>query len=366
MKTALYTGSFDPLTKGHLDIIARASQMFPKLVIGVGSNPKKTYLFDRKERMDMIIHNVKDMLNVSVIEIPYDRLTADIAYELHATIVKGVRMNADDFDYEWLMADINSAHVNGLQTVIMPASPKYNSISSSAAKEVCKLNGNTHDFVPLNVKVQMEQVLLKQRRVIVTGIIGAGKSTVVENLLIENPDEYHNIDLDVIARDILFTREEPVYIELRQDIQRLLSMPVWDRKALGSLVFNDASARDTLNKAMEQPLATRLRATLSGRVGTIMFNSALIIEAGWLHLANNNVILLDVNRKEQLRRLKTRGYSINQTMRRINAQLATVVKEERIQEAIKRDNFGKVTRFDTSGISENHTLIFMKSTLEQL
>jgi pantetheine-phosphate adenylyltransferase len=122
MSTALYTGSFDPITKGHLDIIEQASKMFDHVIVGVGTNPAKKHTFSQEERIALMTPNIR-WSNVKIVQVPVGKLTADFAYEHRAVILKGVRMNASDFDYEWLMADINRAHVNGLRTIILPASP---------------------------------------------------------------------------------------------------------------------------------------------------------------------------------------------------------------------------------------------------
>lgn len=355
MSTALYTGSFDPITKGHLDIIRRASKMFEKVIVGVGDNPLKKYTFSKRERVEMIARNITDLFNVVVNEIPHGKLTADIAYEAGAVILKGVRMGSADFDYEWLMADINRAHQHGLQTVVLPASPQFNSVSSSAAKEICKLHGNTQDFVPLNVKAELEKKIAFQVRVNVTGTIGAGKSTLCHGLVKEDSIGLtHNIDMDVIAKDILFERQEPVYKELQNTLQRELSVLPWNPKTLGAIVFKDEGARKLLNELIRQPLLTRIRAELVGKTGTILFNGALIIEAGWSHLANHDTIILDVDPELQLQRLRTRNYTPQQTKRRIKAQLTAEQKRDKLMEKIHEDRYGVYELIDTTGVEEFH------------
>lgn len=365
MNTALYTGSFDPVTKGHLDVINTASKMFDRVIVGVGTNPTKKYTFDIQERIDLLVTNILET-NVVVMEVPPGKLTADYAYEHKATILKGVRMNATDFDYEWLMADINHAHVYGLKTVILPASPELNSVSSSAAKELCKLNGKVEDFVPLNVKAALERTLVSQKRVIITGTIGCGKSSITQALVNENPDFVHNIDLDVIARDILFDRSEPAYVELREMLQRKFEMDEWTRKELGKVVFGRGAVRAFINDAIRQPLMTRIRSELYQKAGTIIFNGALITEAGWLHLANNNVILLDVNNYYQTLRLKERGYTPEQIQTRVDAQYDTNKKEKVIEHQIKKDRYGKCHRIDTNGVTIDHTVEHVHSIIKAL
>jgi pantetheine-phosphate adenylyltransferase len=323
--------------------------MFDRVIIGVGTNPAKKHTFTQEERIALIKPNIR-WSNVTIIPVPAGKLTADFAYEHRAVILKGVRMNAADFDYEWLMADINRAHVSGLRTIILPASPQYNSVSSSAAKELTKHHGNVHDFVPLNVKAALEQTLVNQKRITVTGTIGSGKSTIVAGLMesrdlgdvnyIRERDDINNIDLDVIAHDILFRRDEPLYHELRNELKEEFHIKEWNRKELGDVIFNDIRAREHLNHVIRQPILTRVRSELYGRTGTILFNGALIIEAGWLHLTNNRVILLDINEVTQYNRLKARGYTDQQIAKRVGSQFTTSRKEEEIVRRCEIDGFG--------------------------
>lgn len=349
MKTALFTGSFDPMTKGHLDLIKRSSQIFGNVIVAVGDNPAKKYLFSKDERVSFIEKNVADCENVSVISLPNGKLAADLAYEHDAVIIKGVRINAD-FDYEKMMHEINHLHNQGVDTMIFPSQSQLNHISSSATKEICKLNGNTEDFVTFDVKSALEKRLVNQVRVTVTGTIGAGKSSVVKEIekINDTFSAVHNIDLDVIAHDILFSRKEPVYVKLREQLASSLNVSTWDRKNVGDRVFNFPKLREILNSALRQPMLTRIRGELQGKEGLIIFNGALIAEADWLYLSNNNVALLDVNVFEQRKRLFKRGYTEDQIGRRLSAQLSTKQKVDLINKSIHKHNYGQVKIFDTS------------------
>jgi pantetheine-phosphate adenylyltransferase len=351
MKTAIFTGSFDPLTKGHIDLIERSSHIFERVIVAVGNNPAKKYLFSKDERTEFIAQSSKNLRNVYTMVIPDGTLSADLAYEHSAVIIKGVRINAD-FDYEKLMHEINHLHQAGVDTLIFPCQSNLNHISSSATKEICKLNGNTEDFVTLNVKEALERKLNNQVRIILTGSIGAGKSTIVAAMK-ERESNVHNIDLDAIAHDILFERKEPVYKQLRDRLNFRLHLNdiEFNRKELGRVVFDDPLAREILNDEMRQPLLTRIRAELYGKTGLIVFNGALIAEAGWLHLGNNNVILLAVNDDDQRKRLVDRGYSDDQIERRLGAQMTFAQKQCVIQDQINEDEHGHVRTINTSKYS---------------
>lgn len=146
-RKALYTGSFDPMTNGHLDIIRRAAKMYDKLVVGVIVNPNKTPLFSPEERVEMIMEVVSDMENVEVDT--FSGLLADYVNENgFAAVVRGLRATSD-FEYEIQMAQMNACLFNkGIESVFLMTSPRYSFISSSMIKEVVSLNGKVEGLVP--------------------------------------------------------------------------------------------------------------------------------------------------------------------------------------------------------------------------
>ena len=150
MKIALYSGSFDPITNGHVDIIERASKVFDKVMIGVSVNIRKQEFLDKSTRVNLIKESLKDFQNVEVAE--YEGLTADFALKNNVTIlIRGVR-DCKDFEYEMNMAQINSKIGNGIETVFFPANSEFGFISSSAVREIHKFGGDISEFVPNCVK----------------------------------------------------------------------------------------------------------------------------------------------------------------------------------------------------------------------
>ena len=156
MKKALYTGSFDPLTNGHLDIIRRASKLFDVLVVGVISNPGKTPFFSVEERMEIIRKETADLENVEVDS--FTGLLADYVDEKgYNAVVRGLRGTAD-LDYELQMAHMNARLFNnGAESVFLMTAPEYSFVSSSLVKEVVSLNGNIEGLVPESVKKAIEE-----------------------------------------------------------------------------------------------------------------------------------------------------------------------------------------------------------------
>lgn len=154
-RRALYTGSFDPITNGHLDIIRRASRMFDELTVGVIVNPSKSCLFTEQERVDMICEVVGDLENVKVDT--FCGLLADYVnsggFDL---VVRGLRATTD-FEYEIQMAQMNAKLFNkGVESVFLMTSPEYSFISSSMIKEVVSLGGNVDGLVPELVLKKMK------------------------------------------------------------------------------------------------------------------------------------------------------------------------------------------------------------------
>lgn len=144
---ALYTGSFDPMTSGHLDIITRASKMFDELVVGVIVNPNKKPLFSKEERVAMIQEVTENLPNVSVDS--FEGLLADYVNENgFNAVIRGLRATSD-FEYEISMAQMNACLFNeGIESVFLMTSPEYSFISSSMIKEVVSLNGCVEGMVP--------------------------------------------------------------------------------------------------------------------------------------------------------------------------------------------------------------------------
>lgn len=144
---ALYTGSFDPMTNGHLDIITRSAKMFDELVVGVVVNPNKHPLFTEQERVNMIKEVTSDLDNVSVES--FEGLLADyVNSNGFDAVVRGLRATTD-FEYEIQMAQMNERLFNkGTESVFLMTSPRFSFISSSMIKEVVSLNGCVKGLVP--------------------------------------------------------------------------------------------------------------------------------------------------------------------------------------------------------------------------
>ncbi len=149
MSIAIYPGSFNPITKGHLDIATRAAKIFEKLVIGVYETPDKPLLFTTEERVEFVRQAIADLPNVEVES--FSGLTVDFAKKVKAkAMVRGLRVSAD-FEMEFDMAMMNKRLHPELETVCLMAKVEYQFLSSSLLKEVASLGGNIDDLVPAPV-----------------------------------------------------------------------------------------------------------------------------------------------------------------------------------------------------------------------
>lgn len=154
MKVALYPGSFDPLTNGHLDIIERASQLFDCLIVGVGTNTSKASLFTTDEKIELIKQVTAPFLNVEVIEI--SGLTVDVMDNLQARyLVRGLR-NENDYLYERDIAEMNRSLRPDLETIILMAHHENQNIASSMIKEIAHFGGDVSKLVPPVINTALE------------------------------------------------------------------------------------------------------------------------------------------------------------------------------------------------------------------
>lgn len=151
MKTAIYPGSFDPITNGHLDVIMRAAKVFDKLIVAVLINANKKPVFSVEERIELIKRAIPHVEGCEIEVMSFDGLLADFAEQVGATeVVKGLRA-VSDFEYEFQMALLNRKMNPKLDTMFFMTSAKYMYLSSSAVREIGHLGGDISDFVPAEI-----------------------------------------------------------------------------------------------------------------------------------------------------------------------------------------------------------------------
>jgi pantetheine-phosphate adenylyltransferase len=149
MTKAIYPGSFDPLTLGHLNLVQRGAKIYDELIVCVASNPGKSPMFSLKERLDLFERAITDLSNVRVET--FDGLLVDAAHQFNARVVlRGLRA-VSDFDYEFQMAHMNHQLSPGIETMFMMTGDEHFYLSSGLVKEVAKLGGDISRFVPKHV-----------------------------------------------------------------------------------------------------------------------------------------------------------------------------------------------------------------------
>lgn len=155
--TAIYPGTFDPITNGHSDLISRAAHLFDTVVVAVAANPKKTPLFNLEERVALASEVLAGMENVEVCG--FDSLLADFAHEKGARVIlRGLRA-VSDFEYEFQLAGMNRRLAPDVETLFLTPAETYTFISSSLVKEVASLGGEISDFVDPKVKAALNNRL---------------------------------------------------------------------------------------------------------------------------------------------------------------------------------------------------------------
>ena len=149
-RIAIFPGSFDPITIGHVDILQRALPLFEKIIVAIGTNSQKKYFFSLEERLSLI---EKVFENEPKIEVQtYSGLTANFATDIGANfLLRGVR-NANDFEFEKTIAQLNNELQHNLETILLVCQPKYSHISSTIVREILIHKGNAEKFLPAAIQ----------------------------------------------------------------------------------------------------------------------------------------------------------------------------------------------------------------------
>ncbi len=158
-RTALYAGSFDPVTNGHLDVVRQAAKICDRLVLAIGVHPGKAPLFTAEERMAMLSECCKPIARESGCELGYftfDDLVVKAAEREGATLlIRGLR-DGTDLDYEMQMAGMNGQMAPNVQTVFLPASPMVRPITATLVRQIAKMGGDVSHFVPASVAQRLK------------------------------------------------------------------------------------------------------------------------------------------------------------------------------------------------------------------
>ena len=159
-RIALYAGSFDPVTNGHIDVVRDAARLADRLVLAVGVHPGKAPLFSAEDRLAMLEEVCGPILREAKCElscVTFDDLVITAAQRLGATVlIRGLR-DGTDFDYEMQMAGMNEAMAPGVQTVFLPASPAVRPITATLVRQIAGMGGDVSTFVPASVAARLKK-----------------------------------------------------------------------------------------------------------------------------------------------------------------------------------------------------------------
>ena len=157
MRTAIYPGSFDPLTNGHLDVIERAVKLFDRVVVAVAKNESKQPLFSLEERLHLVRESIKNIPNAEADS--FDSLLVEYAHKHNAqAIVRGLRA-VSDFEFEFQLALMNRKLNEKVETIFMMPKDTYTFLSSRIIKEIARLGGDISAFVPVHVRAALIEKL---------------------------------------------------------------------------------------------------------------------------------------------------------------------------------------------------------------
>ena len=154
-RTAMYPGTFDPITHGHVDLVSRAARVFDKVTIGIAESPHKAPLFSLDERIEMSVREMADHENVEVVG--FSNLLVEFVQQSGAgVIVRGLRA-VSDFEYEFQLASMNRHLAPDVETLFMTPDERYSFISSSLVKEIARLDGDVSEFVSSEVQQALKR-----------------------------------------------------------------------------------------------------------------------------------------------------------------------------------------------------------------
>ena len=365
MRACVYAGSFDPFHFGHLRIVQRACNTFDEVYVLVARNPKKKYLLDWPQRMEIIRSMVPGKVVVDTL--PDHTLLSDWARSRGVThIVKGLR-NISDMEYEKMLHEVTVALEQGVDTVLYFSAPEDAKLSSSAVKELVSYNADVHNYVNLRAKAAVELTQNEQIIIGVTGVIGAGKSTVVKQLTDPDtgecaifdhrgasivPDQLHHIDVDVIVHNLTYNPAPfwttPETTQLRENFRDLIKVPLRitaedgksmpNMQAVGRVLFTNAEVNQKARELYKPVLTRYIRQAMAGKHGIILINGALLIDMQMTELCNNYMFVVQAPDETLHRRLMERYLDAEEVKIRQRAQLSHAEKIAKLVSIMSQDN----------------------------
>jgi pantetheine-phosphate adenylyltransferase len=371
-KNAIYPLSADPIHNGHLYNIEVASGLFDKVIISVGNNCEKRYLFNLDERLDLARKVVySSNLDKSKVAVePFFGLLRNYALENGAGfIIRGCR-NSKDWEYEDTLSEFNGEY--GLQTLVLPSPNEFKHISSTYVKSIATEGGLVHKLVHPYVKQALEEKITGINLVGVTGNMGAGKTFFCKRLVEysqANGTQITHIDFDKLIHS-LYSGNSSLNIEIKDRIRENFGEELFDnfelnKKKLAGIVFGNENSRKTLSEILRVPSMVKLEQELKGKKGIVLIDAAYMVEYDMLPLVNFNVIFLSCDEQERYRRVLQRdGINKEELKSKTKAQYDQETKRRIIKKSQEEKNHGFFYEVDsTQEIDFNEVLGNIQSFL---
>ena len=336
MKKAIYALSADPITKGHLDVILRASEMFDEVIVGIGDNPNKNYTLSKSERLSITKNVLKKYTNISVHH--FTGALVDFSNKMGANIIiRGLR-NINDFQYEQELAAINKSLKPNLETCFIFSEPNKFHISSSSSKSIIKEFFPSSEYLPFESKKALEKAINNQSYIGITGLMGTGKSYIAEELA--KSDNIHNVDLDLLCHTV-YDETNQEYEFVRNNI--INAFGTLDRKIIGKMVFNDDEKMKELNDIFREPLKLLIREHCRNLKGLILINGATLVAENFLDIINNQLIIVTAKEEIRFERcLKGRDIKKEVLIERDKKMIPFETQVKLVKEKIEKDNYGEL------------------------
>ncbi len=355
----IFALSADPVTLGHLHLVEKALRVFGRLKVVVTSNSQKRYEFSLEERLAMCRKSFRGFPNVEIDS--SDGLLADYAFRHgHIIFLRGIR-TAADMDFEGVLEAGHRSQVAGIETVYLRPEPAFQHISSSLTKVLLREMGDLRSYVGLDVKEALEEKILGQYRICVTGPIASGKSFVVNKLVSRLQSLGHaaeEIDMDRITGEVYASKLDGYLSGFRGNLVEYFGAEslrpdgevnkdfIRDQVAAG----DSKKAVEALGNIIRQPLETELRKKLLGKKGILFLAAAVAGERDWIWHTNNHVLLLDAPETVREKRLCEREkISADEAKKRIRFSGTAEEKKRAVQTIQQRDGHGRLISFANDG-----------------
>ncbi|MBT7902927.1 pantetheine-phosphate adenylyltransferase [Candidatus Woesearchaeota archaeon] len=353
---AVYPLSADPLHNGHVSVVETFAPLFEKLWVVIADNPRKKsrYAFSGGERAELTTKALAKFPTVEVVR--FGNLLPDFLYANRVDfLLRGLR-NSTDFDFEvdldWWYKKLGSEST----PIFVKSGENEKALSSSYIKDTLLAGGPVHEFVPLNVKQALEEKLLHQRIVGLTGGMGSGKTKVGKLIAAQARFPVLDLDLDVLVEGLYFNSECPYHNRVVADVIEAFGPAVLgsdgaiDKAKLGKVAFSSVKYREKLEGIIYPALDREYRRQKEGFEGLVLVNAALIADKGMIYMGNNNVIHVtgDLAIREQ-RCLDYRGIPASVFRKRVGAQMSDSDRSRIINAEIAVSGTGFEYVVDNSG-----------------